>query len=555
MAIFRALSFWLVPLLPLWAYLLTIVSFGHDDSHITFWAAHSLLSSGEILNYNGERVEQSSSLLFTIALAALGWLGADIALTGYVLGIVAAHASICFAMYVLHRQQLSRTLAMIIGAGLSCSPYFAAWSVSGMESTLAALCALMFVYWSARLYSLPSTPILLVWLASCAALAAVRPEMPLVIAAFSLLLCAVSRRPIYLLALVVIACLVLWRYSYFGQIMPNPVYAKASTNLLGQIIGGISYCLRLTVDNKLMLASCLFAIATLWAACTSLGKLKQQFLLFSAAIWVGIYSAFVIFVGGDWMREGRFWVPLIPVAWLMFGLLLGQVRVKPAATLLAALPVVLLLSYAPAFLQRFNSGIPIWLHPQISEFASAEANVFEIHNREHLRDWPAIRALQQLLRQLPQQQQVTIMSKQMGMVVFHLKREFPNIKVQDTAGLVENSLRNCAPVRERVGFDWQGLRLNYPSYFAAAAEQQICDLSAPDIIYDLFGWGEEQALPELLLARDYIPIFVQDGNLVLPGPVRSAKEVVAVQRSLFEQLKMRPQRGVFSDFTNPKPIY
>ncbi|AUX28516.1 MULTISPECIES: hypothetical protein [Sorangium] len=35
---------------------------GHDDSHITYWAAHTLEEHGQILNYNGERVEQSSSL-------------------------------------------------------------------------------------------------------------------------------------------------------------------------------------------------------------------------------------------------------------------------------------------------------------------------------------------------------------------------------------------------------------------------------------------------------------------------------------------------------------
>ena len=45
---------------------------GHDDSHITYWAAHTLKEHGQILNYNGERVEQSSSLAHVLLLALLG---------------------------------------------------------------------------------------------------------------------------------------------------------------------------------------------------------------------------------------------------------------------------------------------------------------------------------------------------------------------------------------------------------------------------------------------------------------------------------------------------
>lgn len=44
---------------------------GNDDSHITFFAAHQLARDGSIANYNAERVEQSSSLLLVLLLAAV----------------------------------------------------------------------------------------------------------------------------------------------------------------------------------------------------------------------------------------------------------------------------------------------------------------------------------------------------------------------------------------------------------------------------------------------------------------------------------------------------
>src|SRR4051812_43111323 len=49
-------------------------STGRDDVYITFWPAHTLATQGQVLNYNGEAVEQSSSLLYVLLLGALCWI-------------------------------------------------------------------------------------------------------------------------------------------------------------------------------------------------------------------------------------------------------------------------------------------------------------------------------------------------------------------------------------------------------------------------------------------------------------------------------------------------
>ena len=51
--------------------LLLFPSAGQDDTHITCWPAYTLSHFGQILNYNGQRVEQSSSLLQVLLLAVL----------------------------------------------------------------------------------------------------------------------------------------------------------------------------------------------------------------------------------------------------------------------------------------------------------------------------------------------------------------------------------------------------------------------------------------------------------------------------------------------------
>ena len=44
-------------------------SSGKDDSHIAYWPAYTLAQFSEILNYNGQRVEQASSLPLVLTLA------------------------------------------------------------------------------------------------------------------------------------------------------------------------------------------------------------------------------------------------------------------------------------------------------------------------------------------------------------------------------------------------------------------------------------------------------------------------------------------------------
>jgi hypothetical protein len=70
-------------------------SAGRDDSHITYWAAHALSSFGEILNFNGDRFEQSSSLLHVLLLAAIYAVsGFDLVTVGRVFSVLCGVATL-----------------------------------------------------------------------------------------------------------------------------------------------------------------------------------------------------------------------------------------------------------------------------------------------------------------------------------------------------------------------------------------------------------------------------------------------------------------------------
>lgn len=122
----------------------------------------------------------------------------------------------------------------------------------------------------------------------------------------------------------------------------------------------------------------------------------------------------------------------------------------------------------------------------------------------------------------------------MGMVNYHIAGEFyGKVKIRDMAGLVENTLRDCA-VMAQDGFDKQGLRINYRKYFERLPQaQRECGLQAPDIIYDIYGWGETVPLPVFLESQGYTIILNQTGRIATkPGIDITAQEVVAVRSAL-----------------------
>jgi hypothetical protein len=67
---------------------------GHDDSHITFYVARQLSSTGEYVNYNHETVEQNSSIGLVLILAALRLItGVSLPLLGYLVSMVGGSAA------------------------------------------------------------------------------------------------------------------------------------------------------------------------------------------------------------------------------------------------------------------------------------------------------------------------------------------------------------------------------------------------------------------------------------------------------------------------------
>ena len=161
---------------------LGLVLFGYtggDDTYISYWPAYTLRRFGSILNYNGVRMEQSSSLLLVLLVAATSLLGVKITIAGPLVSLFAVIGSSVCASYLGTRLLLRNRFLTI--AIIGTFPYFVFWSNSGMESTLTSLCAaLVILSCGAFLKHNNPTRITFIWpTITMLLLAWVRPEMPI----------------------------------------------------------------------------------------------------------------------------------------------------------------------------------------------------------------------------------------------------------------------------------------------------------------------------------------------------------------------------------------
>jgi hypothetical protein len=541
---------------------------GHDDSHITFWQAWTLNHHHALLNYNGDRIEQGSSLLHTLLTALTARLtGLDEATSGYSVALAAALMTLLYLLYIA--RQLVSVPLWLPALMTSSSAYFSYWACSGMETSLAAGCSVLFIHRHQQCLknSLTSHTVWLHALIPGLLLATVRPEMLMVGPLWLCVMAALqpAARAALLPWLLPFLLVFLWRYSYFNQWFPNPVYAKTSITSLGQALeqlhAGMQYALRLGRDPALASLTLVFT-ACLIRASSFIWKQRarpSQETSSSSLVttlpwlaWIALYAVFVIVSGGDWMKEGRFWVPLIPSAALVICAVCWSLPVA-ARYLLAGSIVLLQLTYAFTFIEKQSLGMQ-WSDQERWTKVFPYTRFFERSNREHLRDLPLIAELEYWIPRLyaHKQEPITIMSKQMGMVNYSIGRNyFRQFRVMDMAGLVENSLRTCTPLAQD-GFERQGMRLNYRKFFDRLPQaRQHCGIEAPDVIHDIYGWGESTPLPDYLKTQGYSIVFHQTGRISMkPGADITAHEVLAIRTEL---ISFSRRKSVQLDFNTLLP--
>lgn len=329
-----------------------------DDAFISFRYAQNLLDGHGLVFNAGERVEGYTNFAWTMILALGQWLGADAVALSQWLGIACFAATIGLLLVASRRISGAPAWIPVAALGYATHEHAQLFASCGLETAMFAFLTtalLLTLAWArtARGFALAG--------ALGTLLAMTRPD--------GLLLCAVGglyalgraargRLPwrqvgaLSLPGLLLFVPYFLWKWGYYGSIVPNTFYAKSADTAYPQ--QGLFY-LRLFFGCYWVLA--LAAVGLAWTALrrpkVRTDAVPADHLPGLALAFVLAYLAFVAWVGGDFMFA-RFVLPITPTLYLGFELLRRRWPGAPVGLALATLAVAgtFLRAYPTAFANR-----------------------------------------------------------------------------------------------------------------------------------------------------------------------------------------------------------
>lgn len=311
-----------------------------DDSYIFLvYARHIAHGLGPVFN-PGERVEGFSSPLWTFILGGFGTMTENLERVAYVLGTVCGVGVVAYVVRQAARTGAwSRAELVVLGVGVATTPAVFYWSASGMETmlfTLLVVASMGSVLHDRSGRTLSARSALLLLLATLA-----RPE-GLFLAAFTALFFLYERRSIRTLIAygLAVAAMLLARYGYYGEWLPNTYHAKVTFSLMRRIQDGTNYVMTGLTSNVLLVV--ITGATSVWAWRKNASV--RPVLVFLGG-WIVAWVGYVAYVGGDNFNLSRFLFPasaamvlMLIRSWALIGPTLSTVQRRAClATLVTAL--------------------------------------------------------------------------------------------------------------------------------------------------------------------------------------------------------------------------
>ncbi len=480
---------------------------GGDDSHITWWVVDALVRVGQIININGVRLEQSSSLALVIVVAALKCVTPlSTPALGVLFSLTALIATAWMTGHVASRiDPRFRLVATILVATSAPLTY---WATSGMETALSAFSAVWLI--EAVLSGLDISQLngrrrLAVQLQLFVAVflyATVRPENPLllflfVIIAFMLqalkwsgaLTAFTELRPLIVMALLVVLPLFAYRRLTFGEWFPHPVAAK--TGGAAHWIQGAHYLVQQSTTWAPLL--CFLVPLSFVIVVRTCVRSKAELLAVLIAAQSFVVLFFIISSGGDWMAAGRFLAVGFPAWWLLVlaaGRSLSTPRWRSILLVSACALVVNVATMVKLALGKEANGYPLVAALRVvpaarQAYALGGYSFLELANKSHLRDAVASEELKIIVaKALKRRTTLWLASGQAGAIPYDVFSTFPNkLHFIDFWGLTTAELLPC--VKDKVHSSRLGLTLSMATLFSDAARiEEKCGVPTPDIIFN-----------------------------------------------------------------------
>jgi arabinofuranosyltransferase len=313
--------------------------FIQDDSYITYRYVKNFTEGNGLVFNIGDKVEGYTCFLWVVLLSVVKKLGYNFISASQTLGIISSLLTLLF-IYKISSDIFSKnkssyysvTFSLIAVILTISNGAYAYWSISGMETSLFAFLTTLGIYLylkeiEKRTVSMPYSSIVFL-LASLT-----RPEGNLIFgvtvihkiifiikqksrkdpdaASTNIINTLLARQNLLWLALYIIPGLIfmIWRYSYYGYLMPNTFYAKTGSSF-EYLKTGWNYFLEFAQTYGLygiLLALILFTLRS-----------KEKFYEYLYLVMIFfIFSLYIISIGGDVLRPARFFIPVLPVFYIL----------------------------------------------------------------------------------------------------------------------------------------------------------------------------------------------------------------------------------------------
>ena len=325
---------WGVGFAVVWQALAWNAGFLHDDAFITLRYAQNWLAGNGVGWNPGDRVEGYTNFLQLLLTTGLGALGIDLVRA---VRIVSSAAWCGLLLFGLARARASggwggRDLASLPVVASVASIPLIGWVFGGLEAPLVALWVTVGTLVACDAFSDPSPCARRRFIAAgaCFGLACLaRLDAGIFVATAVVFLLGVPgpaplsrrervRRAASFAAPVValLAPWLAWKLWYYGGLLPNTWYVKASDPSVWRLAAGVRYLAG-------FLATPPFALVALaaGAARAALSRRLSRGEAFALSA-VALHVAWVVYVGGDQMPLHRLLVPVLPVsiwlAWMLW---------------------------------------------------------------------------------------------------------------------------------------------------------------------------------------------------------------------------------------------
>jgi hypothetical protein len=510
---------------------------GQDDTYITYWPAKTLAEHGEIMNYNGLRLEQSSSLSLVVLLAVLYKLTPwTMPTVGFVASLAAALATSLIAVRLARRMGLRSRIA-VVTATLTAAP-FGYWATSGTETPLTAFAALWFIDALVQSRAESDRGSWLKLAAAALLFAGVRPETPVLLVGIVIAFMIVGigsprldgqERGLQLksdaaragVGVAAVAIVLGFRKLYFDAWLPNPATLKSQGFDARE---GFVYLWDVSLRAgvfPLMLAAGGAAVVVV----RHLRGAPNPVAALMVALALG-QLAFIVISGGDWMIDGRFLAPIVPPL-VLIGFLAIEAAVSAPHTrrsITAGYTLLNLIFAVQLLHQGHSDGQPLWTMQRVFKRAEKRlgAETFarvELLNQIHRRDAFTTHALLPIADAVVahvKTRPVYVMTGQAGMIAYHLaSRHFRRVVILDLWSLTDRQLIDCFPPGTVPIGKWGTFFGAYPLSEHETVTAR-CQLPLPDIYYNEALLPSMQALLERL---GYDVVYHQFGHIGYPGAV------------------------------------